>query len=171
MRQGGLKFQPAQSPKTNTQSLVFFREVFRRGMEMVNTERRGTNRKAPTTVENDFRGSLQAIGDELTGNAKLMWDFVTDSVPATVLVKADSAMVQLMCETYARYRDASRGYDETGDWKDFCKMQGFSKQFREIASRMGMSPIDRAKLVKKSSGGGVESDPLAEMMRKRIGGE
>lgn len=129
---------------------------------------RGTFRKDRhgDRVDNEFEGQPMPL-KRLTGDALKLWKFVVESLPQKVLAEADSLLIQIMCESYANYRKAEKEHNKSGEWKDFCKMQAFAKQVREIASRLGMSPVDRAKL-KVSSPGKKSTDPVADMLKGHL---
>ena len=117
--------------------------------------------------EPQFDGVPQ-MPEWLDDDGRALWDSVVSKLTAAgVSREIDSPSLAAMCRWWSLWRRLDRQLN-SGEmaWKDICAASAAWKQFSAIASKFGLTPVDRTKL-KVDKLPTDEDDPLAAILRKR----
>lgn len=142
---------------------------------MAGSGKRGRPRK-PTSrhkAEGTFRADRHARSElkpdgapyeigELKGHARELWDkVVPELIRLKVATAIDSPQLFAMCEWWGEYRKVQTD-TKMDKYNRMVAMATAYKQFATIASRFGLTPVDRASLeIEKTTA----SNPFLALMR------
>lgn len=104
--------------------------------------------------------------------ASKLWDLIVIGLPEKAQATLDTPLLIGLCRWWCRWLDFMQKMDDTESDVEHYKLMVMAaaawKQFATLASRFGMSPVDRARL--KIGGGKAEpDDPLVRMLKARAG--
>lgn len=121
--------------------------------------------------------------EHFSDDAKIEWDFACEMIEHMgVLSKADRCAVEMLVDTYVRYREACVNTDKYGvvqcidPVKRIFQINPYLRvrnamweQLYKMLGEFGFTPVARARL--KNGGGGKphDDDPLTAMLRARSG--
>jgi P27 family predicted phage terminase small subunit len=111
---------------------------------------------------------------DLSPEARKHWDQVVPKlIDAQVATAIDAAALVQMCESWAEVVASRKvkvpAYDLDGRRKRQMMINGALKAWRDLASRFGLTPVDRAKL--EVDPGEEENDPFEAMLRDQVAGK
>ena len=119
----------------------------------------------------DFYRSAPEKPDHLTGDAAWLWDQVVEQLESIGLLKPiDGPSLEVMCETFARWRDAVRQRNQHGSlgknsqgvvtapWVGIEERA--SKEFRSWCAEYGITPAAESNLKAESDGHGGGPDNI-----------
>lgn len=111
--------------------------------------------------------------DHLSPVAKQAWVYIGNQLHEMgVLTSADGILVELLCETYSRMRQAQRAIDEHGSLTyntgraikplpEVAIVTECTKMMHSLMSKCGLNPFDRARLSLPDSG--VDHNPFGDL--------
>lgn len=118
-----------------------------------------------------FRRALPQKPFELEGDASDLWDLIVQEMGRVELLKPiDAASLEILCETYARWKDAVRKRRQfgaisknsqgvvTAPWVGIEERA--SKDFRSWCAEYGLTPAAENKLGESSGGTDDEGNPF-----------
>ncbi len=93
-----------------------------------------------------------------------LWDTVVDTMPAAALSSLDTATLIGLCWWWGEWRRLTAAIEDGGcdAYRASCMAASAWKQFSGMASKFGMSPVDRTKIQLPNNGGGDEFDAFLE---------
>ena len=98
----------------------------------------------------------------LSKHAKSHWkSVVEDLIRMDIAKRIDTPALQSMCEWWAEWKMLQSGEAGIAGYKRLIQMSMCHKQWRDLASRFGLTPSDRAKLTVDNT---EPNDPAAEFL-------
>jgi P27 family predicted phage terminase small subunit len=95
--------------------------------------------------------------DHLTPAEKTLWDHILSSLPAGVLARADTSLLERYVVAWARWRECDRAIKEDGlmvatvnGWVKHPLMAtatALSRELQQQGAEMGLSPVARQRLM------------------------
>lgn len=133
----------------------------------------GNPGRRPIGEEPIGRGELtrpEWAGDEICA----VWDRIVEVVPLGLLSGADEEVLLMACYSLVEFHRLARVAQAMPEREalEMCPAEAAARraivahinQFLKCATRLGLSPIDRARMAKPSSS---KPDPLAEVLSKK----
>jgi phage terminase small subunit len=101
-----------------------------------------------TRIDEQVAGGSPQKPDWLNADASWAWDEITSCLAAGVLASVDVLLLAGTCRWWAEWRrwDLAMGDGECDPYKAGCMAGMAWKAFTVGASKLGLSPVDRARL-------------------------
>ena len=131
-------------------------------------EAQGTKQKCRHAKrENEVTsGESVQMPDSLTGEAAAFWSRNVPKFEAMgILDGVDTETLVMLCKAYANWHREQEAYEN--DDKPIRFVVSAWGMFDKLASRYGMTPVDRTKLATEKK---ADDDPFTEWLKRKNGG-